>query len=103
MRSLIAVDLWEISIVTFPLLTGARVQAVKAASSSPKLSQARKCAEAEWGRVAVSLPSLACGEASGRGRSLRRCAPPDDVKGTRLARVHARRMTSAGKPLPGMR
>ncbi|HVZ52144.1 MAG TPA: HK97 family phage prohead protease [Pseudolabrys sp.] len=28
-RRLIAVDLWEISIVTFPLLTGARVQTVK--------------------------------------------------------------------------
>jgi HK97 family phage prohead protease len=39
-RSLLAVDLWEISIVTFPLLAGARVQAVKAASSPPQLSQA---------------------------------------------------------------
>lgn len=28
-RSLLAVDLWEISIVTFPLLAGARVRAVK--------------------------------------------------------------------------
>ncbi len=32
-RSLLAVDLWEISIVTFPLLAGARVRAVKQASS----------------------------------------------------------------------
>src|SRR5690349_8445689 len=35
-RRLYAVDLWEISIVTFPLLAGARVHAVKqAAPSSP--------------------------------------------------------------------
>jgi HK97 family phage prohead protease len=40
-RSLIAVDLWEISIVTFPLLDGARVQAVKQASAPAKLSHAR--------------------------------------------------------------
>ncbi len=32
-RRLVAVDLWEISIVTFPLLAGARVRAVKQASS----------------------------------------------------------------------
>lgn len=31
-RSLLAVDLWEISIVTFPLLAGARVHAVKQAN-----------------------------------------------------------------------
>ena len=49
-RRLIAVDLWEISIVTFPLLAGARVHAVKRAPL--KLSYARTCAEAEWGRVA---------------------------------------------------
>jgi uncharacterized protein len=36
-RSLVAVDLWEISIVTFPLLAGARVQAVKQAPSRPRL------------------------------------------------------------------
>ena len=33
-RRLLAVDLWEISIVTFPLLAGARVQAVKQATSN---------------------------------------------------------------------
>jgi HK97 family phage prohead protease len=47
-RSLVAVDLWEISIVTFPLLTGARVQAVKQAP----VSHARRRADAEWARVA---------------------------------------------------
>ena len=66
-RSLLAVDLWEISIVTFPLLAGARVRAVKqapsrsqsgfalaehAASSPPPLSQARTRAERAWAGVA---------------------------------------------------
>ena len=51
-RSLLAVDLWEISIVTFPLLAGARVRAVKQAFSPPALSHARTRAEREWGRVA---------------------------------------------------
>ncbi|MFY9687003.1 MAG: HK97 family phage prohead protease [Pseudolabrys sp.] len=40
-RRLHAVDLWEISIVTFPLLAGARVRAVKYATSKAKLSCAR--------------------------------------------------------------
>jgi len=39
-RRLLAVDLWEISIVTFPLLAGARVRAVKQATSKAKLSHA---------------------------------------------------------------
>ena len=39
-RRLHAVDLWEISIVTFPLLAGARVRAVKA-SSRPASPHAR--------------------------------------------------------------
>ena len=44
-RRLYQVDLWEISIVTFPLLNGARVSAVKQA---PKVSRLRQTAEAEW-------------------------------------------------------
>ena len=44
-RRLYQVDWWEISIVTFPLLNGARVAAVKQA---PKLSPQRAAAEAEW-------------------------------------------------------
>src|SRR3954470_6861479 len=44
-RRLYQVDLWEISIVTFPLLNGARVAAVK---QTPKLSPKRTAAEAEW-------------------------------------------------------
>ena len=50
-RRLIAVDLWEISIVTFPLLAGARVRTVKQASSPPKLSPARTRAEQDWARM----------------------------------------------------
>ena len=45
-RKLDQVELWEISIVTFPLLAGARVSAVKQAA--PKLSPQRASAEAEW-------------------------------------------------------
>ena len=50
-RRLVAVDLWEISIVTFPLLAGARVSAVKGASSPPPFSRARARAERDWGKV----------------------------------------------------
>jgi hypothetical protein len=48
------VDLWEISIVTFPLLAGARVHAVKQASSPPHASHARTRAERAWRGVAGS-------------------------------------------------
>lgn len=79
-RALLAVDLWEISIVTFPLLSGARVHAVKEASCGPRLSHARTRAEKEWGRVA---PGLAL-------------PPPSQVPSVeRLARVHARRAAAA--------
>jgi HK97 family phage prohead protease len=50
-RRLLAVDLWEISIVTFPLLAGARVRAVKQAPSQLKASHVRARAEREWERV----------------------------------------------------
>ena len=65
-RRLLAVELWEISIVTFPLLAGARVRAVKhspprsqsgfalaeqGASSPPKTSFARTRAERDWRAV----------------------------------------------------
>jgi len=51
-RRLLAVDLWEISIVTFPLLAGARVRAVKQAFSPAPASFARARAERAWARVA---------------------------------------------------
>jgi Escherichia/Staphylococcus phage prohead protease len=50
-RRLYQVDLWEISIVTFPLLAGARVRAVKQAISTP-LSRARTQAERAWRSMA---------------------------------------------------
>jgi HK97 family phage prohead protease len=50
-RRLYAVDLWEISIVTFPLLAGARVHAVKQAASSPPQSCARTRAESAWRKI----------------------------------------------------
>lgn len=47
-RRLYQVDLWEISIVTFPLLAGARVRAVKQATPSSPRSRVRTQAEREW-------------------------------------------------------
>jgi HK97 family phage prohead protease len=55
-RRLHAVELWEISIVTFPLLAGARVQAVKHATSKVKPSCARWRAEREWTRMTGREP-----------------------------------------------
>jgi HK97 family phage prohead protease len=55
-RRLHAVDLWEISIVTFPLLAGARVRAVKHATSKATLSYARTRAEREWIRMTGRSP-----------------------------------------------
>jgi HK97 family phage prohead protease len=86
-RRLYQVDLWEISIVTFPLLNGARVAAVKQA---PKLSPQRATAEAEWRAMlrgeditiprAIRAPQAArLGERTGRKAALRgvaRHAPP---------------------------
>jgi HK97 family phage prohead protease len=65
-RRLDAIELWEISVVTFPLLDGARVQAVKglrfsyprqaplnsSGARSPRPSFARARAESEWRQVA---------------------------------------------------
>jgi Escherichia/Staphylococcus phage prohead protease len=54
-RRLLALDLWEISIVTFPMLTGARVSTVKqaaAAKLSAVPSHARTRAEREWKKLA---------------------------------------------------
>ena len=58
-RRLHAVELWEISIVTFPLLAEARVRAVKHSSSPPRASFARTHAEGEWAamiRGATDVP-----------------------------------------------
>src|SRR5947209_711737 len=59
-RRIVDLELWEISIVTFPLLAGARVRAVKAAAPDdderlfrrhPRLSFTRARAEQEWERM----------------------------------------------------
>jgi HK97 family phage prohead protease len=51
-RKIHELELWEISIVTFPLLAGARVRAVKESRlPSRSLSPARARAEAAWDRV----------------------------------------------------
>jgi HK97 family phage prohead protease len=59
-RKLDAVELWEVSVVTFPLNAGARVHAVKEAGAEPeerllrrypRFSFARAKAEKEWGAI----------------------------------------------------
>jgi len=64
-RKLFQVDLWEISIVTFPLLAGARITTVKAADA-PRLSRGRAQAERAWRSPggAADAPAL-----SGRRRA----------------------------------
>jgi HK97 family phage prohead protease len=57
-RKLAEVDLWEISIVTFPLLAGARVRAVKEAVSSPPQTSARARAERAWQTLSRDARSL---------------------------------------------
>jgi HK97 family phage prohead protease len=80
-RKLYEVDLWEISIVTFPLLAGARVRAVKEAALPP-LSRARTQAERAWRSMTAAAdepaprlrPRSAVVSASLRGREGRRVA-----------------------------
>jgi hypothetical protein len=71
-RSLVAVDLWEISIVTFPLLAGARVRAVKQATSPPRLSPARTRAERAWAGIAGAADVPAPASLAPRDRAPRR-------------------------------
>ena len=61
-RKLDQIDLWEISIVTFPLLAGARVRAVKEMRQpSRPISYARARAERDWSEMiggnVVPLPA----------------------------------------------
>ena len=63
-RRLLAVDLWEVSIVTFPLLAGARVRAVKQAVPLPRASLARTRAERAWAMTVTSSPAGAAGTAT---------------------------------------
>lgn len=80
-RKLYQVDLWEISIVTFPLLAGARVRAVKEAAL-PSLSRVRTQAERAWRSMTAAAdepapqlrPRSVVVSASLRGRQGRRVA-----------------------------
>jgi HK97 family phage prohead protease len=90
-RKLDQIDLWEISIVTFPLLNGARVHAVKDARVTPpdqsdrlfmrypRFSFARKQAERDWQAIApATAPQPPC-------------ATSESPRAKRLATVHAKR------------
>jgi HK97 family phage prohead protease len=90
-RKLYQVDLWEISIVTFPLLNGARVSAVKQA---PKLSRLREAAEAEW-------RSLLAGQDIGAPRAPR--LPLASRLGARAGRKNALRGVANGRAVPAGR
>jgi Escherichia/Staphylococcus phage prohead protease len=81
-RRLYAVDLWEISIVTFPLLAGARVRAVKQATSPPRPSQARtRASQVGFSRLG-HIKSADLGQARDRLREWARMVGtpcPDEV------------------------
>jgi HK97 family phage prohead protease len=65
-RKLVEVDLWEISIVTFPLLAGARVRGTKqAASSLLRVSSARARAERAWKTIKATPSPSSQGERNG--------------------------------------
>ena len=57
-RKLYQVDLWEVSIVTFPLLAGARVRAVKEAPSRPRLSPSRMRADSTLKIHGLTVPAV---------------------------------------------
>lgn len=79
-RRLYQVDLWEISIVTFPLLNGARVSAVKQA---PKVSRLREQAEREWQGLLA-------------GRDIEQCRAPRVPLASRLRDRDGRRTALRG-------
>jgi HK97 family phage prohead protease len=102
-RRIEQVDLWEISIVTFPLLTGARVRAVKGAETHesdrherlfrrhPRFSFARTRAEAEWKTIfRGAAPDARASDVPLMASSLGPGA-------TRLDRVHARRQAQPSR------
>jgi len=74
-RRLIEVDLWEISIVTFPLLNGARVNAVKQTAHTPDLTRARRHAEREWSRIGRTTRTGAAGRTASNSTNRKTIAP----------------------------
>jgi HK97 family phage prohead protease len=89
-RKLDAVDLWEVSIVTFPLQSAARVRALKYADA-PRMSPARARAEQEW---------LAMREALSPGASAPRDRPRPIV--VRMKRSFGERPHRAAVTQPGL-
>lgn len=83
-RKLLQVDLWEISIVTFPLLQGARVNAVKTTARSPQ----RAAAEAAWRRVSSAASTGSRDAADAPAPPARRTSPITPIAG-RAARKQA--------------
>lgn len=69
-RRLYDIDLWEISIVTFPMLPGARVNAVKSATAAFPLTRLRMTAPAAAPRTDPNAP--------GRALLVRRGARPGE-------------------------
>jgi hypothetical protein len=98
-RKLHQVDLWEISIVTFPLLADARVHAGKAASSRQKLSPARTRAEVAWGAMGTGAPpGVLCSrpavKSAARSHDAQRAFGVRPDAGGRSPRIGARPMNS---------
>ena len=83
-RKLFQVDLWEISIVTFPLLQGARVNAVKTVPRSPQ----RAAAEAAWHRVSAAT-SIGSRDAADAPAPPARRTSPINSSASRAARKQA--------------
>jgi len=82
-RKIEQLDLWEISIVTFPLLTGARVRAVKDAGTAAH--------DAEWKTI---FRAAAESEDAARTSCV---APSGSGSATRLDRVQQRRQAPAAR------
>ena len=61
-RRILEADLWEISVVTFPMLPGARVQAVKSARRFPTVRQFEHWLRRDAGLTkSEALGVIACG------------------------------------------
>jgi HK97 family phage prohead protease len=89
-RRLYQVDLWEISIVTFPLLDSARVRAVSSAPMT-KFSVRRASAEREWTRLSGAADAPAPFARRGSGAAMRlstRAGRKDALRG--ISRPEAR-------------
>jgi uncharacterized protein len=75
-RKLDVIDLWEISIVTFPLLPGARVRAVKQASSPRSLPRGPAALSGSWGSCARARAGRSMLRCRASGRAARHLARP---------------------------